>query len=527
MSRLTRAASPVVPAGPIDRRARLLTRPRVDQTHRLSVGTRERVTVVGGGLAGVSAALVLAERGVEVTLHEAGDVLGGRVSAWADTLNDAAGGDAFQMERGFHAFFRQYYNTRALLRRIDPALRFLRPCTDYPLFGPNGAMESFAGLPRTPPFNLLALIRRTPTLGPRDLRAINGDAATEMLAFDTSTYERLDRVSASDYLDSVNFPADARQMLFEVFAHSFFNPQDRMSAAEMVMMFHLYFCGSAEGILFDVLDQPFSDAIWNPLHRLLDRHGVDVRTGSRVHDLPEPTADEGVVLALPVDGLQRVVDANRWMQSDAAWHGNVNSLCHAPAFVVWRLWLDTDVNPDRGPFAGTAGLGIIDNISCVHRYQADAQRWALRTGGSVVELHAYALPDSYILGASVDETRIKTELLASLHAVYPETVGAHIVDERLLVRADCPSFEPGSWDRRPTVETPHPRLKLAGDLVRLPFPTALMERAVSSGFSAANELLAGWDVAPEPIWSIPERGVLSGLQAWQRTRSAGTSPNGS
>ena len=31
------------------------------------------------------------------------------------------------MSRGFHAFFRQYYNLRALLRRVDPDLQSLVP----------------------------------------------------------------------------------------------------------------------------------------------------------------------------------------------------------------------------------------------------------------------------------------------------------------------------------------------------------------------------------------------------------------
>ena len=36
------------------------------------------------------------------------------------------------MNRGFHAFFRQYYNLRNLLRRIDPELAMLTPVEDYP-----------------------------------------------------------------------------------------------------------------------------------------------------------------------------------------------------------------------------------------------------------------------------------------------------------------------------------------------------------------------------------------------------------
>ena len=507
----------VRPIGANDRKAHLISQPfDAGQPTRLSPSQARHVTVVGGGLAGVAAAVSLAERGVSVTLHEASPVLGGRLASWSDQL---ATGEPIQMERGFHAFFRQYYNARNLLRRVDPTLRFLKPCDDYPLFGPNGSFESFTGLPKKPPFNLLALVKRTPTLGIRDLLEIDGDAAAEMLAYDgDDTYARMDSLSAAAYLDSVKFPEEARRMLFEVFAHSFFNPQDQMSAAEMLMMFHLYFCGSAEGILFDVLDESFGDAVWTPMTRYLRSLGVVIHLNSPVSQLPEPTGNDGVVLALTVEALQGLLAVNPWMTErnpgGKKWAESIGALEQAPPFAVWRLWLDCALDPSRQPFAGTAGLGIIDNISVVDRYQGEAHRWALRTGGSVVELHGYALPESH----HHDEARIKRELLEQLHALYPETVGAQIIEERFLLRNDCPSFSPGSFAHRPTVETPHPRVKLAGDLVRLPFPSALMERATASGFLAANQLLADTNVAEEPIWSIPVRGSLATLQAWQRKR---------
>jgi isorenieratene synthase len=470
-----------------------------------------RVAVVGGGLAGASATTVLAERGATVTLFERAEVLGGRLSGWSDRL---ATGERFEMERGFHAFFRQYHNVRELLRRVDPGLRGLRPVTDYPLLGPNGARESFAGLPTRPPFNLIALIRRTPSLGWRALRAMDGPTAGEMLQFD----RRLDATTAAEYLDAVGFPPEARRMLFEVFARSFFNDEREMSAAELIMMFHLYFLGSDDGLVFDVLDEPFSDSVWRPLARHLEALQVDIRTGEPVETAERAgggwrvngIAVDAVVLALPVEGLQHVV-AQSPDVGDDAWRDDVAALTAAPPFAIWRLWLDRPTAPMREPFVGTAGLGLIDNISCVHLFEGESRRWALRTGGSVVELHAYGLAPGH------DEAKVKTELRASLHDLYPETVGAHVVDERFLLRADCPNFERGSHARRPTTATPDPTVVLAGDLVRLPFPTALMERAVASGFLAANRLLAARRVEPEPVWSIPPRGILAPLARLQRT----------
>jgi isorenieratene synthase len=95
-----------------------------------------------------------------------------------------------------------------------------------------------------------------------------------------------------------------------------------------------------------------------------------------------------------------------------------------------------------------------------------------------------------------------------LHNFYPEFVGANVIDERFLMRGDCPAFAPGSDAIRPGVATAHAGLALAGDFVRLPIPSALMERAVASGFLAANTLLAAQGIKPEPIYSVPLRGLL-------------------
>ena len=74
------------------------------------------------------------------------------------------------MSRGFHAFFRQYYNLRAVLRRTDPLLERLRPLTDYPLVREGGGADSFAGIPATPPWNLAAFVARSPSFDWRGWR---------------------------------------------------------------------------------------------------------------------------------------------------------------------------------------------------------------------------------------------------------------------------------------------------------------------------------------------------------------------
>jgi isorenieratene synthase len=488
-------------------------------------GGRERAerpvgaVVVGGGIAGLAAATVLSERGVDVTLLERETQLGGRAASWPDRHVD---GEAFEMERGFHAFFRQYYNLRALLRRVDPKLSMLVPLDDYPILGSDAEL-SFCDLPRRTPWNLLALTRRTPSLDWRRLRSVNVSAALEMLRFDhAQTPQAFDALDAGAYLDALNFPPPARRLLFDVFAHSFFNAEAEMSAGELLSMFHFYFTGNPEGLLFDVARAPFGRVLWEPLAARLCDRGARIERGRRVTRIEragerwcvrtqqadgqarvEQFVTELVVLALPVQPLRELVAASPDLSAQVDFARKIDSLRASRPFAVWRLWLDRPLRGDRAPFVGTTGLGRLDNVSIYDRFEDESADWARRHGGSVVELHAYAVePDA-------DPQALRAELLRGLHAIYPEAESARRLAERFLWRDDCPAFAPASLRDRPEVATPFGNLALAGDFVRLPFPSALMERAAAAGILAANTLLARLDLRAEPLESIAGRGWLA------------------
>ncbi|MFF2013231.1 FAD-dependent oxidoreductase [Streptomyces sp. NPDC058195] len=505
-----------------DRRARIL--PAAPGAPRVR-GIPPSVAVVGAGIAGLAAATVLAERGIAVTLYEKRQHLGGRVGGWPTELRD---GSTVTMSRGFHAFFRQYYNLRGLLRRTDPGLQRLTGLADYPLLHAGGAHDSFRHVPRTPPLSALGFVALSPSFQLADLRAMDPIAALPLLDVRVpEVYDRLDGVSAHAFLDAVRFPRDARHLAFEVFSRSFFADPRELSAAEMALMFHIYFLGSAEGLLFDVPRSPFPAALWDPLAAYLAGHRAQVRTGTAVeHIAPVPGGGfvvtgerdefhcDGVVLALDSAGLRSLVDRSRQL-GDAPWRELIGRLRTAPPFLVSRLWLDRPVAPDRPGFLGTSGFGSLDNISVLERYEDEAARWSARTGGSVVELHAYAVPPGAFRASE------QNGLLRQLHRVYPETSTATVLDARHEWHEDCPLFPTGGYGGRPTVRTPHPRLAVAGDLVRTGLPVALMERAATSGFLAANVLLEQWGVRGQALWTVPERGrnaLLRSLAARGLTR---------
>ncbi|MFI1292811.1 FAD-dependent oxidoreductase [Streptomyces sp. NPDC020792] len=475
------------------------------------------VAVIGGGIAGLTAAVLLGERGALVTLYEREASLGGRLAGWRTRLAD---GSEVTMSRGFHAFFRQYYNLRGLLRRTDPGLDRLRPLPDYPLRHSGGLRDSFARVPRTPPFSALGFVALSPTFGWRDLAAMDPRAALPLLDVRVpEVYEDFDSLSATAFLQRVRFPEAAHHLAFEVFSRSFFADPRELSAAELLLMFHIYFLGSAEGLLFDVPNDPFPQALWEPLGDYLQRLGADVRTGNPVRAV-HPGDDGGVsvrtdtavhrhdaaVLALDPGALRETVAASPDLGTPA-WRDDIASLGTAPPFLVSRLWLDRPVRADRPGFLGTSGYDGLDNISVLDRYEGEAARWAARTGGSVVELHAYAV------AADAKRENVQDRLVRSLYRVYPETRRARIVDARHEWRADCPLFPVGSHSRRPTVSTPHPRVTLAGDAIRCDLPVALMERAATTGFLAAGTLLARWGVRGQVLWTVPRAGRSSALRA--------------
>jgi isorenieratene synthase len=473
---------------------------------------RPRVVVVGAGIAGLAAATGLAERGVTVEVIERNPHLGGRVAGWNETLPD---GTAVAMNRGFHAFFRQYYNLRNLLRRIDPQLAMLTPIDDYPLIDGRGRRDTFKGLPRTPPLNALAFALRSPTFRLRDLLRLDARAAAPLAAVSVpDVYQRLDHCDAESFLRDINFPEAARHLAFEVFSRSFFAKPSDLSAAELAAMFHIYFLGSSEGLVFDVANANFDVALWNPLRTYLESMGVRFHTDVSVtHLRVQPRlsvhcgADthfdaDGVVLATDVSSLRRIVDDSSGLGTKD-WRSSVAQLGTAAPFVVQRLWLNRPLNPDRPAFMGTGGRAPLDNVSVLDRYEREAKAWSRRTGGAVVELHSYAVESG--------SAGLPGVLRARLEELYPEARAASVVGETVLCAHDCPRFAPGDFADRPGVATPHGGVMLAGDGIRVDLPVALMERAATTGWSAANGLLGRFGVAGHSLQTVPTHGRLGFL----------------
>src|SRR5688500_7808334 len=98
-----------------------------------SSNDRFPVLVIGAGLAGLTAAVYLADRGVPPLVLEAdSEYAGGRLQGGAPDIFEYAGRSwSFDSEHGMHALWGDYDNMRALLKRFVPLHLIISPGEEW------------------------------------------------------------------------------------------------------------------------------------------------------------------------------------------------------------------------------------------------------------------------------------------------------------------------------------------------------------------------------------------------------------
>jgi isorenieratene synthase len=207
------------------------------------------------------------------------------------------------------------------------------------------------------------------------------------------------------------------------------------------------------------------------------------------------------ILALDPAALATVVAASDGLPAGLV--AQAGTLTTSAPYAVARFWTDRPVAADRPVFSGVSREPTLDSITVYSRLEDGARQWSERSGGEVIELHAYAAPDGITAADAADR------MWAELGGLWPETAGLRILDRETRVGRDAPGFPPGSDATRPGVRTGDPTLLLAGDWVRLPFPSALMERAATTGVLAAGDVLTRAGARAEPVRTPRPYGLLA------------------
>ncbi len=190
------------------------------------------------------------------------------------------------------------------------------------------------------------------------------------------------------------------------------------------------------------------------------------------------------VIATDVPGIQNLWTKVEGENSEELTQ-KIEQLAIADPFAVARFWFDQDFDWQYSNFTSLSGYKLTDSIALYHRLQTQFIEWSKKTGGSVVELHAYCYKEKDFPTQDILLQTFEQEL----YKIVPKLSQANLLHRELVNQKNFSGYPPNSYNNRPETVTEIDNLFLAGDWVKMPFPCGLMERAVSSGLLAANAIL--------------------------------------
>lgn len=473
----------------------------------LNLKTTKRVAVIGGGIAGISAACNLSERGFEVHLYEKEHFLGGKVGSWQFESN----GETLRTEHGFHGFFRQYLNLRNFLKKIG-AHKHLIPIDDYTILFDKNKKQGFKGLDNTPLLNVLDL-RKFGIVNWRTFLNPLGIPFINLLRFDfKSTFKNFDAESFASFANRTRMNNKMR-LVFNSFSRAFFAEPEDMSMAELIKSFHFYFLSNEDGLLYDVLDSDFQNSFIAYCEDFLKNYNAKIRYSTPVTGLEKTNTGflingesfDYCVLCTDVKHTKRLIAQAKGFEVYPATTSKLTSLKQSGRYAVLRLWTNRFEADQTLPFfIFTDRLKCLDSVTLYHKMEKESAQWSKEHNGGIFELHSYSVPKDL-----VTDGEVKAHLLKEFYHYFPELQGMKFMHEYFQHRDDFPGFHTNQYADRPEVKTDVPGLYLAGDWVKMNNCGMLMEAAYTSGSIAANYIMQSEGLRENMLESVPLKGILA------------------
>jgi squalene-associated FAD-dependent desaturase len=466
------------------------------------------VVVIGGGLAGITAAISLREAGVGVTLLEARPWLGGATSSFSR--------GELKIDTGQHVFLRCCTSYRELLATLGmTGWATLQDRFDVTVLSPGGRRARLRRSALPAPLHLGRALAGYGFLSlPERLRV--GRAALALRTLDPAR-PGLDGQRLGDWLGARGQNERARRRLWDLFIVSSLNiAGDDASVPLSATVLKTALLGDNDAADIGVPAVPLGELHGQAAAVLLGRLGADVRLGTKVAAVEADPAGgfrvrvtSGAEGASGSEGADGADGAEGTDVPDGAGGGTAGTgaaigadavVLAVPAAPAARLagaagvagaarWSDLGSSPivnvhvvyDRRvtelPFAAAVDSPV--------QWVFDKTRTSGLAAGQYLAISLSAA-DSYV---DVPTASLREQFLPALEELYPAARDARVTDF-FVTRERRATFRqaPGCSALRPGAATSLPGLVLAGAWTDTGWPDT-MEGAVRSGRTAAQELI--------------------------------------
>lgn len=430
-------------------------------------GSGGEVAIVGGGLAGVTAALALQETGVRATIYEARPRLGGATHSFTR--------DGLTVDNGQHIFLKCCSAYQGLLARLDALDRVrVQDRFDVRVLTPDGAGGRLRRAKAPGPLHLLPALARYELLSPADrLRAAGASLALDRL---DPGDPALDGAAMGGWLARHGQRRQAREALWELFVTAALNVRlDDAALGPAAFVCQTALLGRQDAADIGVPTVPLGDLHGTIAAARIERDGGRIHLGAKVSAIDagpklvvngSPVSADAVVVAVPHRAAAALVPAEASPDREA-WDG----LGSSPIVNVHVVY-DRPVLHE--PFAAAIGSPV--------QWVFDRTAVSGLTGGQYLAVSVSAA-DRWI---DTPTAELRAVYLTALERLFPAARRARVTDF-FVTRERHATFRqsPGSGALRPASATRLPWLFLAGAWTDTGWPDT-MEGAVRSGLTAAR-----------------------------------------
>ena len=473
--------------------------------------------VIGAGIAGLSAALHLAERGLKPLVLEADPkFVGGRLAGGEEI---SVNGWKFRLEHGVHGIWSPYRNLQAMLARHNLRPVFVPAREELWIHREMSSVRKAAigtAIRHSifpAPLHYFQLFLRPSfllTIDVRDWLKLFHTWSILIMSLGVDPFgeeQPLEGHTLGEFIDKWS-PA-LRAFFTGLARNGLSSHAGEIPLAGFLAFLRFYTTLRRDSWAFSYLPEDGGTSISEPLAERVKALGGQILLGKKVEKLVHnSTTGIGNEQALTNNWTVLCGDvsfsaASLIMAVDSAAACKIIEESFGPndlyfprslANAVVRLWFDRSPNP--GPEGGMfTGEFVMHNFFWLERIYAPYREWHKSTGGSAVEVHIYG-PDEVL---TQPDALLLATVISDFYRGYPELRG-HLIQQHLQHNAavhTLPSL--GPKDKHPGVSSFWPDLYCAGDWVRDRLPSFFMERACGTGIKAANLVLQSRGLEPWPL----------------------------